>query len=165
MIWVPLELKILAEKVGFLSPEVAIGWRVGDLFRRKLIRQGKKIKDHMVVSYNGLPGNQVLSLMGFRLRVEDLGEHVYSLCDSQGQPHLMVSVRLRHLLPEEGFIQLEKRIAHLEAEPAEREEYLLALDRWVSQIILASDGELFRKEKADQDYLCLAPESPARPIS
>ncbi|WP_456433225.1 FmdE family protein [Thermosulfuriphilus sp.] len=151
MIWVPLELKVLAEKIGLLCPEVAIGWRVGDYFRRRLVAWGEKIKEHRIVSYNTSKSAETLCLMGFRLQIEDLGEHVYSLCRSDGSPRLMISIRLRHLLPEVGFRELEEKIINLQAGPEERQKYLLALDRWVSQIILASDQELFKKE-GGQEY-------------
>lgn len=144
MLFVDLELKVLAQRHGHLCPYLALGWRVGVYFRELLPRPFPE--DFTVLAYNRSCAVSALRLMGFRVRVEDLNEHTYSLLDLRGDPLSFVTVQQDLLLPSEALWELGQKLRDGQATYYEKAHYTYLIDSWVADILSASEEALFGLE-------------------
>jgi len=143
MIFVDLELKAIAEKHGHLCPDLAIGWRVGSLFREYLPAHPEGF---LVYVYNSTCAVQALTLMGFETKIEDLREHTYTLISPGGDILSLLTVRPDFITPPVPMNELGQKIKEGRATYYEKAHYLHLLDHWVVEIISAAEDEIFWRE-------------------
>ncbi|NIA08595.1 MAG: hypothetical protein GWP10_02180 [Nitrospiraceae bacterium] len=145
MILVDLELKTLADRHGYLCPDLVIGWRVGLVARRYLGSKGTITAECLSCALDALKA------MGpWKINVDPLkGRHIYRLLPDRGQV-LVLEVPLDIAWPGGDFINLEERLSRCEASPKEIRDYHLSIDNQVSRILTASDVDLFSQRMSVQ---------------
>ncbi|WP_022854248.1 formylmethanofuran dehydrogenase subunit E family protein [Thermodesulfatator atlanticus] len=144
MLWVDLELKAMADRHGHLCPYLALGFRVGEHFR-KLLPTDQVPFD--VRTYNQSCAVAALELMGFKVEVEELGEQTYALMAPSGETYALVTISREFLTPPaEDIMTIAEKIACGTADPFEKAHYGHALDRWILKILEAKEEELFKAD-------------------
>ncbi len=138
MILVDLELKTLADRHGYLCPDLVIGWRVGLVARRYLGTRGTITAECLSCALDALKA------MGpWEINLDPIkGRHIYHLISDKRQ-ELVLEVPLYLVWPGGELIELERQISRCKASPNEIAAYHSLIDRQVSRILTASDVDLF----------------------
>ncbi|OAG28764.1 formylmethanofuran dehydrogenase subunit E family protein [Thermodesulfatator autotrophicus] len=144
MLLVDLELKVIAEKHGHLCPYLALGWRVGSFFKKFLLeKEFTGFENFFVHSYTHTCALNALELMNFKVTCENIGEHVYLLQAITGKALSMVAVNSEIIVPPYKMEELAFKVYSDTALYYEKAHYNYLFDRWIVDILSASDEELF----------------------
>ncbi len=151
----PAELANLAHYHGHVCPELAVGYRASVLACIELGFDREKTSTQFALAENMGSGIEAVQLMtgctigNQNFFAYDLGKQVYYFGLS-GEGYLPVNVLRLSLINDEALIidsavDIDQRIASGKASQTEIEEYSIAVNNAVHEILDLSDEQLFKK--------------------